>query len=112
MFSHFALAEPIYIQPGQCIGVGNQQVCALQTNPAAALPSATPAGAGDQTTTLYTCRYGLHSDAEVPDVKSYALVQVIIKPDGKKIETNLKNYGLHKKAECEKDADARNGAKK
>ena len=98
LWGSVAVAEPIYLQPGQCILIGSQQVCAMQ-------PSGTMANQESQT--IYSCQYGMHKDAEVSDLKSYALFQMIIRPDGRKIETSIKNYGMNGKSECEKEAESR-----
>lgn len=96
--SSAAFAEPIYLQPGQCILVGSQQVCALQTS------AVSTAG---EPQTLYLCRFGLHKGSEIPDMKSFEMFQVVIQPNGQKIETALKNYGMNGKDQCEKDAEAK-----
>lgn len=98
--SSAAAAEPIYLQPGQCILVGSQQVCALQTSTAAGTTI------GSDVQTIYACRYAIHKDAETSDIKSYALFQIVTRGDGRKTETSLKNYGMAK-ADCEKEADLR-----
>ena len=92
-----AHADPIYLQPGQCIIVGSQQVCAMNSDQSAAVlkPSI-----------LWTCRYGTQG-GEIPDLKSYALYQVRINPSGTKNETLVKSFGPNDKEACEKEAQQR-----
>lgn len=97
-----ANADPIYLQPGQCILVGSQQVCAMKTD--AVEPKVAPQ-------TLYVCRYGMHSDSEVPDLKSYSLVQIITSSSGVKSEVKLKNFGQNGGEACEREAKERATAK-
>lgn len=94
-------AATIFVNPGQCIFVGTQQVCALD---AAAAVSSEPDNV------LYVCRYGMHEGSEVAGIKSYAVVQVAIKSNGAKLETPVKNYGQNAKDACEKDAEKRTAA--
>jgi hypothetical protein len=98
-----AFAETVFIQPGQCIVIGTQQVCAMKPD-AVTEPTAAK--------TIYVCRYGMHKDAEVSNMKSHQLFQVVVKPDGSKSEIALKNFGMNGKDACEKDAEAKTAAEK
>jgi hypothetical protein len=104
MYSQAMLANPIYLQPGQCIVVGSQQVCAIK-------PDATSTTSVASEKTLYACRYGQFKDADVTNVKTYELVQVLFKPDGSKTEVELKNFGINGKDACEKEAEKRDSKK-
>ena len=91
--------SPIYVKPGQCILVGSQEVCALQTD-------AAPASKPPRPTVIHTCRYGELEKPEVKDAKGWSYVMITLKDDGSKIETIVKSYGPldeHKK-ECEEEA--------
>ncbi len=89
--------DPIYLQPGQCILVGGQQVCALGS----------PQMADLKPRYLYVCRYGMQAGAELTDLKSYSLFQVRVGPDGSKTETMVKSFGPNDKGPCEKEAAKR-----
>jgi len=97
--------EPIYLQPGQCILVGGQQVCAMQVGQAAEVA---------KPDTLYVCRYGVHAGSEVPDMKTYALFMVRLDPSGHKTETLVKNYGVadSDKTACDSESERRQAAQK
>lgn len=96
-FSQISFArDTIYIQPGTCVRVGKQEVCATQNSTATSAV---------EPQILYTCRFGAHPGADVPDLKSYALFQISISPEGRKVETLLKNFGTNGKAQCEKEAE-------
>jgi hypothetical protein len=98
-FAHAQLqADPIYVQPGQCIMVGTQQVCAQVQNPAVTTPDQEPK-------TIFTCVYGKHEGSDLPSLKSYALVQTLLGPKGRKTEMVIKNYGVEGKGDCEKEAE-------
>lgn len=88
-----ASADPIYVQPGQCIFVGSQQVCAMEAGSA---PK-------EIQRRLHVCRYGHYKDSEVPELKSHALIEIMVTNEGKKIETAIKNFGSNGKAACEKE---------
>ena len=100
-FEGVLYAEPIYLQPGQCIVVGSQQVCAMKPDGIQA----------PETRTEYACRYGLFKGSEVADLKSYELVQILIKPDGSTSEVSLKNFGLNGKEACDQEVDKRKASK-
>jgi hypothetical protein len=93
-----ALADPIYIPPGQCIMVGTQQVCAQVSN-----ATTTPLKAD----VMYVCRFGMFADSETPELKSFELIQIRVTDQGQKVETNLKNFGINGKDACEKDLAAK-----
>lgn len=93
--SSMSVGEPIYIQPGQCILVGSQQVCATKDGTAGQ----------EGTTTIHACRYGKHDGSDIPDLASYALLQIMVRGNGVKTETVVKNYGPSGKDDCEKDAE-------
>lgn len=92
-------AAPIYLKPGQCLLVGEQQVCALKDDATTSRPAPRPGH--EQTMDL--CRYGAMENMEPKDAKGWSLVRVTIKDDGSKVETIINSYGPleeHKK-ECE-----------
>jgi hypothetical protein len=98
-----SLAAPIYLRSGQCIIVGGQEVCALS----------------EQTTQTVTkifhrCDYGTHAGAEIPGLKSYAVIQIVMNTSGTKNETVLRNYGSTdaEKAACQQEVDRLNEPKK
>lgn len=95
-----ALAETVYIAPGQCILVGGTQVCALEAK----------SGATTEQKPFYICRYDLHRDTEISDLKSYALLRVQMGPDGKQTEISVKNFGINGKEACNAEAEKRNAA--
>ena len=101
-----AQAEPIFIKPGQCIQIGTQQVCALTGD--------TIPVVGHTTQILHLCQYAMHPGAEVSNLKTYAVVQVMMRDDGTKVETALKHYGMNDadKAACNKEADRLNAEAK
>jgi hypothetical protein len=92
-----ANAQTIFVKPGQCIQIGSQQVCALAADGQPA------AETNPIIESLFQCRLGEYKDSEFPKLKTHALVKTHLYKDGKKIETVLKNFGLHGKAECEKE---------
>ncbi len=87
-------AEPIYIQPGQCIMIGGQQVCA-QVQAGSNLPV--------KSDVLYVCRFGEFKDSETPEMKSFALFQIRVNDHGNKVETYIKNFGMNGKDACERE---------
>ncbi len=96
-FATSARAEPIFIQPGQCIMVGSQQVCA-QAGPGGVQPV--------KSDVMYVCRFGKHEGSETPEMKSWALIQVRVNDSGTKVETQIKNFGMNAQDACEKAAAA------
>jgi hypothetical protein len=99
-----ASAEPVYLKPGQCIHLGNQEVCAMMGD----IPGATAAPV--KPNLVHLCRYGFHVGRELPDLKNYALFQVLIRNDGTRVETLIKHFGTgdKDKAECDKEAEGLN----
>lgn len=93
-FAAAAHAEPIYVQPGQCIMVGSQQVCAM-AQPGTLQPA--------KSDVIYVCRFGKYADAETPEMKTWELIQLRVNDSGTKVETNLKNFGINGQEACEKD---------
>jgi hypothetical protein len=92
--------SPIYLKPGQCLVVGSQEVCAMQSD--ATAPTAPVAKA----TVVHTCRYGDLENPDVKDAKGWSHIMITLKEDGSKVETIVKSYGPldeHKK-ECEVEA--------
>ena len=87
------------LSPGNCIVSGGNQICALKVD----------CNTSHDPTTTFAFRYGHFKDAEVHDLKSYALVQVTIKPEGGHAEVPLKNFGMaaNAKAECEHEVAKR-----
>lgn len=100
------------IRPGQCIIVGTTEVCAsMPTKEQCDMMN----GQGQQQTStipqpeiLFTCRYAMHPNPEVPNLKTYALVKTTVQPDGRKSELIVKNYGIDGKAACDTAADEKN----
>ncbi|MGE0174733.1 MAG: hypothetical protein AB7T49_18215 [Oligoflexales bacterium] len=95
VLSEFAMADAIFIKPGQCIVVGTQQVCAIKED-----GPATPTI--NQNRALTICKFGSY-DSEEPKTKGYALFLVQVKEDGSKTETLIKSFGPAGKADCEKE---------
>lgn len=95
-------ADTIYISPAQCVDViGSQRVCATSNSPI--VDSA--AKAANQQRTHYVCNYGKHEGSTVPDIPSYALVEILIQANGNKVETVLRDFGNNGKKACEEAAD-------
>jgi len=93
-FSHMALAgEPIYVQPGQCVMVGSQQVCAMKGDATVAPGEVT-----------YACRNSEHKGGDLPGYKTYGLVKVVGKPDGSLSEVLIKDFGMKGKEKCDEAA--------
>lgn len=95
--------EPIYLQPGQCVMVGAQQVCALKADAKGDAAAATPAP-GDVN---YVCRYAEHKGGDLPGYKTYGLVKVTTRADGKTTEILIKDFGMKGKDKCEQAAEDR-----
>ena len=113
LISPFALAlETLHISPGQCIWVGQQQVCALPLNqdnnppPDIINKPKTKEPKAEKSQIIYVCRYE-KSETDQTSLKNYALYQIIIKPDGSKTETQLKIFGVFSsdKKNCEREAE-------
>jgi hypothetical protein len=98
--------ETVYLQPGQCVMVGSQQVCALKSDVKdgkgdAAAASPAP---GDVN---YVCRYGEHKGGDLPGYRTYGLVKVTTRADGKFSEILIKDFGIKGKEKCEQAAEDR-----
>jgi hypothetical protein len=82
--------QPIYVQPGQCIMVGAQQVCAAKVEGAAVVAEVS-----------YACRFGEHRGGDLPGYKTYGLVKLTTGTNGKVSETLIKDFGLKGKEKCD-----------
>ncbi len=101
-----ALAS-VMVRPGQCIIVGTTEVCAsLPTPEQCAQPN--NGQVNINTEHQFICRYAMHPNQEVPNLKSYALIRTTTNDLGRKDETMIKNYGITDKGACEAEADKRN----
>jgi hypothetical protein len=90
-----AAAETIFVQPGQCIMVGSQQVCA-QKNDATA-----------STEPTYACRFAEHKGGDLPGYKTYGLVKIVTRPNGSVTEMLIKDFGIKGKDKCDAAAEDR-----
>ena|GEM_PF-1746967 len=90
--------DPVYLQPGQCVMVGAQQVCAMKPD-----ASATPA----PNEVNYVCRYSEHKGGDLPGYKTYGLVKVSTRADGSSREILIKDFGIRGKEKCEQAAEDR-----
>ncbi|NDE17309.1 hypothetical protein EBZ80_20500 [bacterium] len=90
--------DPVYLQPGQCVMVGAQQVCAMKPD-----ASATPA----PNEVNYVCRYSEHKGGDLPGYKTYGLVKVTTRADGSSREILIKDFGIRGKEKCEQAAEDR-----
>jgi hypothetical protein len=97
----------VWLQPGGCITVGSQQVCAIR-------PEVPAPGAGQQPGNVpalpnkmtHTCKNGV-TDETNPKLRGWAHILVIRAPDGKKIsEEVVKTYGPLGQKQCEADAQS------
>ena len=95
-------AKTIFISPGQCIVLGSQQICALNQNNLQPPGSVQPVPA-EPPRVLHLCRYGHYQESEVPDLKSYQLIEVTVAATGITREINIKNFGPNGKDACEKE---------
>lgn len=92
--ANLALAgEPIYVQPGQCVMVGSQQVCAMKGDATVAPGEVT-----------YACRYSEHKGGDLPGYKTYGLVKIVGKADGSSSEVLIKDFGMKGKEKCDEAA--------
>ena len=96
--STVALGQTIFVKPGQCVQVGAQQICAQITGSEGTAGDSNPI-----VETVFNCRLGEYKDSEFPNLKTHALFKVYVYKDGKKVETQLQNFGLHGKDACEKE---------
>lgn len=88
--------EPIYVQPGQCVMVGSQQVCAMKAD-----------ALGTPGEITYACRYSEHKGGELPGYKTYGLVKIVTKAQGASSEILIKDFGLKGKEKCDDAAEDR-----
>jgi hypothetical protein len=102
LFATMALADPIFISPGQCIMIGSQQVCATRSE----------GPAPEAKHIIHVCRYSDYKDSEIPSLKSYALIEVVINDSGRKTETITKNFGPNGREACEQELEKLNSDKK
>jgi hypothetical protein len=99
----------VMVRPGQCIIVGTTEVCASLPTP----EQCTQSNNGQvqvnvNTEHSFICRYAMHPNQEVPNIKTYALIRTTTNDVGRKEEMMVKNYGIKDKAGCEAEADKRN----
>ena len=97
----------VMVRPGQCIIVGTTEVCATLPTP----EQCTQSNNGQvniNTEHSFICRYAMHPNQEVPNLKTYALIRTTTNDLGRKDELMVKNYGISDKAGCEAEADKRN----
>jgi len=97
----------VMVRPGQCIIVGTTEVCATLPTPEQCTQTST-GPVTINTEHSFICRYAMHPNQEVPNVKSYALIRTTTNDLGRKDELMVKNYGITDKAGCEAEADKRN----
>lgn len=99
-FSSWAVASEdrtIWLQPGHCIVVGSQQVCAVKPGDSSGDASASK---NKQT---HVCKNGIKDEAD-PNLKGWAHVVITTSPEGKKLSQEvIKTYGPVGKQECEAD---------
>jgi hypothetical protein len=89
----------IWLQPGHCIIVGGQQVCAAKSDSAT-----TPGTASNKQT--HVCKNGIQDEADA-NLKGWAHVVITTSPEGKKLgQETIKTYGPLGKKECEADIAA------
>jgi hypothetical protein len=89
----------IWLQPGHCIVVGGQQVCAAKGDSASS-PN-TPMN--KQT---HVCKNGIQDEADA-NLKGWAHVVITTSPEGKKLaQETIKTYGPVGKKDCEADVAA------
>jgi len=100
----------IWLQAGQCVVLGGQQVCA-QKAPDSGTPSANPCPSTPVLPNKVThyCKNGIKDEAN-PRIKGWGHVIVTRSPDGKKLSEEVeKTYGPLGKKECMADAEKANG---
>ncbi len=99
----------VMVRPGQCIIVGTTEVCAsLPTPEQCTQPNNGQVQVNVNTEHSFICRYAMHPNQEVPNIKTYALIRTTTNDLGRKEEMMVKNYGIKDKAGCEAEADKRN----
>jgi hypothetical protein len=88
----------IWLQPGHCIVVGSQQVCAVKPADGAGTDANAP-----KNRQMHLCKNGLAHESDTT-LKGWAHVIVTVNPDGKKIAQEvIKTYGPLGKKDCEAD---------
>lgn len=109
LFSTSYANASVMVRPGQCIIVGTTEVCAsLPTPEQCNQTSNGQVQANVNTERSFICRYAMHPNQEVPNLKTYALIRTTTNDLGRKDEIMVKNYGITDKAACEAEADKRN----
>ncbi len=101
----------VMVRPGQCIIVGTTEVCASLPTPEQCTQAIHRPSNGQvnlNTEHAFICRYAMHPNQEVPNLKTYALIRTTTNDLGRKNETMIKSYGISDKAGCEAEADKRN----
>jgi len=96
----------IWLQAGQCVVVGGQQVCA-QKAPEGTTPGGTPCPTTPvlPNKTSHHCKNGIKDEAN-PNMKGWAHVIITRSPDGKKISEEVeKTYGPLGKKDCMADVE-------
>ena len=84
----------IWLQPGHCIIVGGQQVCAAKSD-----STTTPGTSANKQT--HVCKNGIQDEAD-PNLKGWAHVIITTSPEGKKLaQETIKTFGPLGKKECE-----------
>jgi len=104
--SAFAQLSPIWLRPGQCVMISNQQICAEK--PGATDSSSTTTTPSGPTVSLKSllCKWGAKDDSQ-PGLTGYGLYQMTVMTDGTKQEVLLKNFGPADRAGCEAAARAK-----
>ena len=88
----------IWLQPGQCIVVSNQQICAQRSDHPSDKPTAKKERPNRE---VHTCKNGVKDETD-PNLKGWAHVVVVMNADGKKVsEEVIKTYGPVGQQECE-----------
>ena len=86
----------IWLRPGQCIVVGNQQICAQRMDDPGAL-----GGKPNPNREVHTCKNGIKDEVD-PKLTGWAHVVIVMGPNGKKLsEEVIKTYGPVGQKECE-----------
>lgn len=97
IFAASAHAATVHIDPGQCVTVGSQEVCASDCS---------ADRKNDDKDVTFACHYDVFAGSGFPNLKSYAVVKI---NDRKHSTTEIvvKHFGLNGKDDCEKEADVR-----
>jgi hypothetical protein len=103
---HASEDRSIWLQAGQCVVVGGQQVCAQKapgSGDSASAPCSSPQAPSNKIT--HHCKNGIKDEAN-PKVKGWAHVIITRSPDGKKLSEEVeKTYGPLGKDECLSDLE-------